>query len=217
MPYQQCIHLGFAALMLTGHGSWAQAPDTSANREIAHYDFGRLAGPWTFAGFPIASLDVSAVPWLDNSTMQIRFESDDPWRRRSHAESQWVAPPAALLERFLTRRILFRQQDPLGRGCHLSFRLHELGQSFEKPDSAFVTLEMLATLSAAAGRRTIAKRAFLIQKPSPTPDAVGSVAATRDAVQTLSSEVDLWLTEVAGNSPNLARYCQRLGRLQALK
>lgn len=217
MKYICHLLLAAAALMLSNQASSAQQSDITQTKEIARYDFGRLSGPWAFSGFPLASLDVRSVPWLDNPAMQIRFEFDDEWRRRSYIESQWVAPPAALLERFLTRRILFRQSDQFGRGCHLSFSLHELGQSFERPESAFVLLEMLATLLPAVSGRTLAKRAFLIQKQSPTPDAVGNVAATRDAVQTLSSEIDIWLTEISKESPSIANYCRRVGRIKAMK
>jgi cholesterol transport system auxiliary component len=211
------LFLAVLAPMLISQESSAQSHEAVQANEVARYDFGRLSGPWNFSAFPLASIDVKAVPWLDNPTMQIRLEFEDKWRRRSYAESQWVAPPAELLQRFLTRRILFRQSDQYGRGCHLSFFLHELGQSFEKQDSSSVSLEMLASLLPINGGRTLAKRAFLIIKKAPTPDAVGNVAATREAVQTLSSEIDIWLTEIQQESPSIANYCNRVGDIKALK
>ncbi|MGZ4979356.1 MAG: hypothetical protein ACXV8O_19645 [Methylobacter sp.] len=176
--------------------------------EIARYDFGRLAGPWEFSEFPVSGVDVKTVPWLDTPAMQYRSEIDNAWRRYSYPDSQWAASPGALLERFLVRRILFRQADPKGHGCHLSFLLHELEHTYYKPDVKHVTLEVLAMLLPQPEGKPLAKRAFYIQKATPSPDARGTVAATREAVQSLSSNVDEWLSEIARDAPEVANRCR---------
>jgi cholesterol transport system auxiliary component len=176
--------------------------------DFIRYDFGRLSGPWEFAGFPLSGVDVKSVPWLDTPAMQYRLEFDDGWRRRFYSDSQWAASPGALLERFLTRRIIFRQVDPKGEGCHLHILLHELEQTYQKPDVSHVTLEVLAMLQPKQDGGILAKRAFYIQKTAPTQDARGSVAATREAVQSLSSNIDEWLTELARDSQAVANRCR---------
>lgn len=171
------------------------------------YDFGRLSGPWEFSGFPLSGIDVKTVPWLDTPSMQYRLEFEDSWRRRSYGNSQWAASPGALLERFLTRRIIFRQKDPKGQGCHLHILLHELEQAYQNPNESNVTLEVLAMLKPKQNGVLLAKRAFYIQKTAPTQDARGNVAATRDAVQTLSSSIDEWLVELARDTHTIANLC----------
>jgi cholesterol transport system auxiliary component len=140
--------------------------------------------------------------------MQYRLEFDDGWRRRFYPNSQWAASPGALLERFLTRRIIFRQNDQKGEGCHLSILLHELEHTYEKPKDSHVTLEVLAMLQPKQDGGILAKRAFYIQKTAPSQDAHGSVAATREAVQALSSNIDEWLAELARDSQTVGKRCR---------
>lgn len=207
----------FAGLIYADSQSLAQQTEPTKVSEPARYDFGRLSGPWNFSRFPISSLEVSSVSWLDNPAMQFRLEYEDRWRRRSYPESQWIAPPAALLEKFLTRRIIFRLPDPKEQGCHLRFVLHELDQTFENKDSSYVTLEVLASLLPTREGRLLSKRAFFIQIKAPTPDARGGVSATRDACQLLSSEIDDWLTEIWHDSPDIAMRCRSIGRIKIQK
>lgn len=181
---------------------------TTKTTEVVNYDFGRLPGPWEFSGFPLSGVDVKTVPWLDTPAMQYRLEFDDSWRRRFYPNSQWAASPGALLERFLTRRIVFRQKDPKGEGCHLRILLHELEQTYEKPNDSHVTLEALAMLQPKQDGAILAKRAFYIQKAAPSQDARGTVAATREAVQSLSSNIDEWLAELARDAQTVANRCR---------
>lgn len=172
------------------------------------FDFGRLSGPWNFSGFPLSGLDVRTVPWLSTPVMHYRYEFVDRWQRRCYPDSQWVGSPRALLEKFLTRRIIFRQSDPMGRGCHLRFSLHELEQNYRQLNDSYVTLEVLAALMPHPDGRILAKRAFYIQKAAPTQDARGSVAATRDAVQEMSVLIDEWLTELSRTEPTVTERCR---------
>ena len=176
--------------------------------EVARYDFGRLSGPWNFSGFPISGVEVKAVPWLDTPAFQYRREFDDGWRRYTYRDSQWVAPPGALLERFLTRRILFRQPDPNGHGCHLSFLLYELEQTYSTAQTGHVTLEVLGLLLPQRDAKPLAKRAFYITKETRSADARGAVAATREALQSLSVSVDEWLAEIESERPAIANRCR---------
>ena len=96
----------------------------------------------------------------------------------------------------------------MGEGCHLHILLHELEQTYEKPDDSHVTLEVLAMLQLRENGATLAKRAFFIQKAAPSQDARGNVAATRDAVQSLSVSIDDWLAELARDAPTMANQCR---------
>lgn len=182
--------------------------DTSiTDPRVFRFDFGRMSGPWNFSGFPLSGVDVRTVSWLDTPAMQYRYEFVDPWQRRCYVDSQWAGSPKALLERFFTRRIIFRQADPIEKGCHLRFLLHELDQTYRQLNESYVTLEVLASLMPSRDGRMLAKRAFYIQKAAPTQNARGGVAATREAIQSLSVAVDEWLTELAQNSPAVVERC----------
>jgi cholesterol transport system auxiliary component len=165
--------------------------------EAGRYDFGGLAGPWEPPGISIGAVEVQASSWLAGSAMEYRLGYADATRRYSYADSRWAAPPAELLERFLTRRIVFRQPDFTGAGCRLRFELDDLTQDFEDARSSRINLEVSAVLTPAHGDGLLSKRAFQIRTAAPTPDARGGVQATRDAVQALAGEINAWLAEVA--------------------
>jgi cholesterol transport system auxiliary component len=45
------------------------------------------------------------------------------------------------------------------------------------------------------GARLLAQRSFMVQHPSPTPDASGGVRALSAAVETLGVELEEWLLQ----------------------
>jgi len=50
----------------------------------------------------------------------------------------------------------------------------------------------------------LARRAFRIAAPAPTPDARGGAQAARTAAQSLADALAQWLGEVAGSNPSLS-------------
>jgi cholesterol transport system auxiliary component len=176
--------------------------------EIARHDLGDLAGTWISPGFPLSGVSVRAASWLDTPDQMYRLSYADNLRRRAYTESRWVAPPADLFERFLRRRIVFGQPDFSGPGCRLDLTLDELDQRFTAPQSSELVLEVRASLLPARGKALLAKRAFLIRQPAPTPDARGGVMATRAAAQALADELARWLEEVARERPQAIATCK---------
>lgn len=176
--------------------------------DISVYDFGNLAGAWASPGFPVAAVEVRATSWLDSPAQLYRLGYVDPLQRRRYAASRWIAPPAELLERFLQRRIVFGQPDFAGPGCRLALTLDELEQRFDTEQSSQTVVEVRARLLPPHGETLLSKRAFLIRKPAPTPDARGGVAATREAVQLLARELASWLDEVARQRPQTVAMCK---------
>lgn len=176
--------------------------------DVASYDFGNLAGRWP-APLPIAAVEVRATSWLDSAAQLYRLDYADQLRRFRYADSRWAAPPAELLERFLQRRIVFGQPDFAGRGCRLALSLDELEQRFDDTQSSKTVLEVRARLLPANGDRLLSKRAFLIQRSAPSPDAHGGVVAARAAVQLLADEMGQWLAGVAQDKPQIAALCSK--------
>jgi cholesterol transport system auxiliary component len=176
--------------------------------EMAQYDLGDLAGAWGGSGLPIVAVDVGSSPWLDSPAQLYRLSYADDLRRRAYADSRWSALPAALIERFLQRRIVFGQPDFNGPGCRLRIALDELEQRFDTPQVSKIVLEVRASLLPLHGETLLSKRAFLIKQPAPTPDARGGVVATRAAAQILAGELAQWLNDVARERPQVASACK---------
>lgn len=175
---------------------------------IASYDLGNLSGAWASPGFHVAAVEVQASSWLNSPAQLYRLAYADDLRRRAYTASRWAAPPAELIERALQRRIVFGQPDLDGAGCRLRLALDELEQRFDAPQASKAVLEVRATLLPMHGDALLAKRAFLIEKPAPTADARGGVAATRAATQALADELGQWLAAVARARPQIAAACK---------
>ncbi len=171
--------------------------------DIASHDLGVLPADALPAGLPLAALEVRAAPWLDAPALRYRLAYADATRRHAYAASRWAAPPAALLERHLQRRIAL---DAAG-GCRLHLALDELEQRFAAPQASEVMLEARATLASARGA-ALARQPFRIARSAPTPDARGGVAATRAAAEALAEELTRWLGELASRQPALAQQCK---------
>lgn len=176
--------------------------------EAARHDLGEMPGVWHTPGFPVAALNVRATSWLDTPALAYRLIYVDSLRRLVYADNRWVAPPAELIERFLRRRIVFGQPDFSGPGCRLNLVLDELDQRFDSPQASQVVLEVRASLLPRAGEVILSKRAFLIEKPAPTQDAAGGVAATREAAQALAGELAQWLGELVRERPQAVSLCK---------
>ena len=176
--------------------------------DIARYDFGDLAGKGPGSPIPVATVEVQAASWLEGPAMHFRLAYVDPLRRQSYAESRWAAPPAALLEAFLKRRMVFGQPDFSGAGCRLQLVLDEMEQRFDDPQKSQVVLEVRALLTPSRGAETLARRVFMFRRAAPAPSAAGGVAATRDAVQALADELGGWLDEIGRAKPAIVERCR---------
>ena len=175
--------------------------------DMAVHDLGMPAGNWEATGIAIAAVEVQGRSPLASTAMHYRLEYADATRRLSYAENRWAAPPAELLEKFLTRRIVFGQRDVAASGCRLRLGLDDLTQNFDGVRSSAINLETRAVLLSARGEEMLAQRAFQMRLVAPTPDARGGVLATRAALQSLADELNRWLAEVARARPSIAARC----------
>ena len=180
----------------------------AATVEPVRYDFGNSPGSGTRSNFPIAVIDVQAASWLSVPAMHFRLAYAEPLRRQSYVESRWAAPPAALLETYLKRRIVFGQPDFSGAGCRLQLTVDEFEQRFDDPQNSVAVIEARALLAPLHGGEMLSKKSFLTRKPAPTADTRGGATAMRDAVQALADDLGNWLGELARDKPALIERCR---------
>lgn len=156
----------------------------------ARFDFGATAVAQGGAEIGLAAVEVAAPSWLAGQGMQYRLAYGDAGRRDSYADSRWVAPPAELLERALSRRLA-------GAGsCRLRLELDEFIQVFDNERMSRLVLAGRASLL--AGRETVARRAFSLARPTASADAAGGVAAATQVVDGLGEEIAGWLAAQGG-------------------
>lgn len=172
--------------------------------DLASHDLGVLPADALPAGLPLAALEVRAAAWLDAPALRYRLAYADATQRHAYAASRWAAPPAALLERYLQRRIAL---DAAG-GCRLRLALDELEQRFAAPRASEVVLEARAMLLPPRGAAVLAQQPFRVAQAASTPDARGGVAATRAAAEALAGELTRWLGDLASRQPVLAQQCK---------
>lgn len=176
--------------------------------EMSQYDFGNPGDKGSLASIPIAAVEVQAASWLSGPAMHFRLSYVEPLRRQSYSESRWAAPPAELLENFLKRRLAFGQPNFNGAGCRLQLTLDELEQRFDAPQSSQAVLEVRALLMPPRGAEMLSRRVFMIQKPAMGAVARNGATAARDAVQALTDDLGVWLSEISKEKPAIVERCR---------
>lgn len=170
----------------------------SAVSNVGYYDFGPTHGADLKAPqLALRGVDVHAPSWLDTPALQYRATYASDARRLSYAESRWVAQPAELLQSMLQRRLVVSTANATGNGCRLSIDLDEFVQSFDKPASSSVQLDVRASVLQAAGVVPLARQSFSIARPTTTADAPGAIAAFGAAAESLTVALRDWLDSPA--------------------
>ena len=198
----KCMVAVCAAMLLAACGGNARTA------EPAHYDLGNpgaAAAGWTVAP---AIIEVQAAAWLTGPAMHYRPAYAEPLRRQAYAGSRWAASPAELLEGALRRRAAAAEATAQGAGCRLQLALDEFEQRFDDPRSSQSSIEVRAQLLPLQGGDSLARRAFRVARPAPTPDAGGGAMAARDAVQGLGDDLGRWLADLARERPGMLAHCR---------
>lgn len=194
------------ALLVLGLTGCIGNPPRSAG--MALHDLGPAGGSWPDTGVPIVAVDLQQAPWLASPAQLYRLAYADPLRRHAYTESRWVAPPAELIEGRLQRRIVYGQSDSAVRGCRLALTLDEFEQRFDSAQDSRAILEVSVRLLPARGETLLARRAFSIAQPAPTPDAHGGAEAGRAAVEALATQLAQWLDQLAREQARSIAQCK---------
>jgi cholesterol transport system auxiliary component len=142
--------------------------------------------------------NIVAPGWMDNSSMYYRLTYRNAANPLPYANSQWVMSPAALLTQRLRWTMGASNEGGSGRGPSnresyvLRSELIEFEQIFDRPDASHGVLRLRATLEQQRDGRRM-QRTFTIEKPAPTPDAIGGVKALSLCADELSGSVTEWV------------------------
>jgi cholesterol transport system auxiliary component len=150
--------------------------------------------------------------WLDGAAMYYRLDYQDDGRLASYANSDWIAPPATLLQPLLQQAILSGggwravtgQRSPASADVTLQIRLDDFSQAFSQPQASTGVLDATATLIANRDQHVIAQRHFHVATPAPTPDAQGGAKALGDASAKFADELRRWITSAAKDADTRA-------------
>lgn len=200
--WQRALHAAASVLAATALGACALGPQ--AKDQPASYDLGparsqAAAGPAIAATLLVP--EIAAPAWLDGTGIVYRLAYEDASRPQTYALSRWSAPPAALLAHRLRSRFAYAVRGVV-TGAHgaradyaLRVELEDFSQSFDAPDRSRVMLRARASLVDVAGRALAAQRAFAIERPAPSADARGAVAALGEASDELIEQLLRWAGE----------------------
>jgi len=176
---------------------------TPPSQELpASYDLGPLpryehANPMLPATVMLP--DVTAPSWLDGQGIAYRLAYDEPARLRTYAQSRWMAPPAALLSQRLRARFAAATQRGVVTGTDgaradyvVRVELEDFCQIFSAPGTSKVAVRARASIVNVGQRTLLAQRVFSFERPAPSPDAPGAVAAFADASEELTGGLLDW-------------------------
>ncbi len=159
------------------------------------FDFGPL--PDSASTPPLAAgvslIAVRAPSWLDGPEIRYRQLDRHPAALSAYAGSEWVAPPAELLEQRLRHRLaaLDSPANAAVAPARLEIELQAFEQRFESPQQATVLASARASL---ARRGDIPQtRVFTIEVAS-TPDVAGATRSLPQAADALVEAILAWLS-----------------------
>jgi cholesterol transport system auxiliary component len=143
--------------------------------------------------------------WLDGTAMYYRLDYERDGRLASYANSDWIAPPAALLEPLLEQTILAGggwravtgPRGPASADVTLQVGLEDFSQSFSQPQASTGVLDATATLISSRDEHVIAQRHFHVEVAAPTADAQGGAKALGGASAKFADELRRWITSAA--------------------
>lgn len=161
------------------------------------------SGPERNATLQVARMAVA--PWLQGTDLYYRLDYLHDNRIAAYAQSDWVAPPARLLESMMQNaiaggsawRVVTGPGGPTRTDFSLHVRLDDFSQSFASPQQSAGALDATATLVDNRDGSAVAQRHFHIRTPAPTADAEGGVKALNQAALQFIAEVERWLRTAA--------------------
>lgn len=157
---------------------------------MAVYDLGTPAARQDGGAVPLA-VEVRAPYWFDSLGIEYRLAYAEPGRLRDYGQARWAAPPAMLVQQRLVQQLGLVPQGQGGAKCMLRIDIDEFSQIFDTPDSSRGVVDARVALLD-AGRNAVAQRSFKIEKPAPSQDSRGGVAALGAAVELLAGDLGRW-------------------------
>lgn len=150
---------------------------------------------------------ISVPPWLEGTGFFYRLAYEKDNRLSAYAYSDWVAPPALLLEPLVRGRLASGSgwQAVVGPGApadvdaSLYLRLENFSQVFTQPRQSVGIIELTATLIDSHSGQVLAQKNFRVRVAAPTPDAQGGAKALSRASGQLVAQLRRWVQSVAAS------------------
>lgn len=211
--YRPCtMHVGRALLLATTMlmlGGCIQATGTIPEH---HYALGELVvspadAQQTTAnnGQVLGITQITVPPWLAGTGFFYRLAYAENNRLAAYAYSDWVAPPASLLEPLVQDMLASASgwQAVVGPGApahvdaSLYLRLENFSQVFTQPKQSIGIIELTATLIDSHSGQVLAQKNFHVQVAAPAPDAQGGAKALARASRQLVAQLQRWVQSIA--------------------
>ena len=173
-------------------GSTAQA--IPENREPTH------------PGEKILQIARIAVPeWLEGTAMFYRLDYQHNGRLSAYGRSDWIAPPATLLEPVVQStiaagrswRAVIGPGNPANADFSLHVRLDDFSQTFSQPSESTGVIDATATLIDNRDDSVVAQKHFHVEVPTAAPDAQGGTKALEQASKRFAMRLQRWLKTAA--------------------
>lgn len=176
-----------------------------------HYGLGPSAsvspgGPAADANGKVLEVEQISVPeWLSGTEMYYRLDYRDDNRLAAYAQSDWIAPPAVMLEPILREslaaggwRAVIGPRNTAMADTSLQLRLDDFSQAFAQPATSVAVLDATATLVDAHSDRLIAQKHFHVEVAAASPDAQGGAKALAEASRRFAAQLQSWAGAAAG-------------------
>ncbi|HET9818184.1 MAG TPA: ABC-type transport auxiliary lipoprotein family protein [Rhodanobacteraceae bacterium] len=152
---------------------------------------------------------IGVPEWLEGTAMYYRLDYQHDGRLSAYGHSDWIAPPATLLEPLVQAaiaaggswRAVLGPGIPARADASLQLRLDDFSQRFQQPDRSVGVLDATATLIDHHGDRVVAQKRFHIEVAASTPDAQGGAQALGEAGRQFAVQVQHWLTTMTASAP----------------
>lgn len=146
---------------------------------------------------------ISVPTWLQGTELIYRLDYLHDDRIATYGGSDWVAPPARLLERMILNsitadgpwRAVIGPADPARADFTLHIRLDDFSQAFTSRQRSHGALDATATLIANRDGNVIAQKHFHIETAAPSADAAGGVKALNRAALQFTQSLQQWLRQ----------------------
>jgi ABC-type uncharacterized transport system auxiliary subunit len=149
------------------------------------------------------AVEVRAPLWMDSMGIEYRLLYAEPARLRDYTRARWAGPPAQLIQQRLMQQLGLM---PAGQGrtrCVLRIDIDAFAQVFDDPVTSRGQLRGRAQLLD-RNRALLTAYEFIIEKPAPSADSRGGVAALTAAVEQLTVDLENWEESVRGTGKGAA-------------
>jgi cholesterol transport system auxiliary component len=214
--------IGVCALVLGG------CAEASRQAYTTHYTIAAparsaLHGPTEpGSGKTLQVARMTVPPWLQGTDMDYRLDYLHDNRIAAYGRSDWVAPPAGLLEQMVRNaiagdgfwRAVIGPASPAQADMSLHIRIDDFSQVFTSPQQSHGVLDATATLIGDRDDNVVAQKHFHIEAPAPTADAPGGVEALKHVGREFAARLQGWLratVEHPHSGDSTARHRQASG------